>query len=129
MEPAKEIPVWVKLVDLKPCFWNDTAIGKIVSKIGKPIGVDYDSLQKHSLDWPRVQLIINSTKQQKNSVQIHTHKGEVINQKIEFEYLPRLCNVCKVFGHYSEGCNGPEARRKQPNQPKPQSRPHQSQQP
>lgn len=54
MEPAKEIPVWIKLIDLKPQYWSDTAIGKIASKIGKPIGVDFDSLQKHSVDWPRV---------------------------------------------------------------------------
>lgn len=109
MEPNINIPVWIQLKDLEPYFWHEEAIGKIASKIGIPIWAYFRSIHKSSLNWSRVQVIIDASKAPKKLVKLRSHKWEMFNQEIEYEFL----QTCKVFGHYSEGCKGPEERNKQ----------------
>lgn len=116
MDPEINIPAWIRLVDLDPFYWHERAIGKIASRVGVPIGADFRSLQKESMDWPWVQVIIDASCHPYEVVNIMTYEGEEKQQKIEYEYIPKFCFICKMFGHYKDNCPGPSVRTKIPTQ-------------
>lgn len=71
--------------------------------VGVPIGAYFKSLHKESMDWPRVQVIIDAACPLCEVVNIKTYEGVELQQKNDYEYVPKFCSKCKMFGHYKEG--------------------------
>lgn len=91
MAPEINIPVWIRLVDLEPYYWHENANGKIASLVGVPLGADFKSLRKKSMDWPRVQVIIDASTFSKESMKVIDQDGVEFHHKVEFEYVPKFC--------------------------------------
>ncbi|KAL1569948.1 hypothetical protein AAHA92_01360 [Salvia divinorum] len=105
MEPEVMTPVWLRLVDLPLTLWNLTAVSKIASCIGTPLATDYSTLRRDNMDGPRIQVIVDITKRPKKSLCIKLPTGE-FEQKIEYEFMPKFCHACKMYGHLADDCRG-----------------------
>ena len=53
-EDVSSVPIWIKLPGLPLDCWNARALGKIVSKVGKPISTDKLTLSKERISFARV---------------------------------------------------------------------------
>ncbi|XP_042012340.1 uncharacterized protein LOC121760788 [Salvia splendens] len=106
MEPEVMVLIWLRLVDLPLELWNLTAVSKIASCIGTPLSTDFSTLRFKTLDGPRIQVIIDTAKRPKESLTIRLPSGEYVEQKIEYEFIPKFCKACKTYGHFSDECRG-----------------------
>ncbi|XP_042035099.1 uncharacterized protein LOC121781427 [Salvia splendens] len=106
MEPEVMVSVWLRLVDLPLELLNLTAVSKIASCIGTPLSTDLSTLRRETLDGPRIQVIIDTAKRSKESLSILLPSGEFLEQKIEYEFIPKFCKACKTYGHFSDECRG-----------------------
>ncbi|XP_042041383.1 uncharacterized protein LOC121786832 [Salvia splendens] len=97
MEPEVMVPIWLRLVDLPLELWNLTAVSKIASCIGTPLSTDFSTLRRETLDGPRIQVIIDTAKRPKESLSIRLPSGDYLDQKIEYEFIPKFCKACKSY--------------------------------
>ncbi|XP_062080256.1 uncharacterized protein LOC133785013 [Humulus lupulus] len=74
---VKSVPVWVRLPGLGLQYWGTKCLSALVSTLGKPILVD----------------------------KFLNERGQLMEQFVEFEWLPTQCKICKVFGHTESSCN------------------------
>ncbi|KAL1554961.1 hypothetical protein AAHA92_15457 [Salvia divinorum] len=88
MDPEINIPVWLRLVDLRATLWNEAAISKIESCIGVTLTTEFQTLH------PRIQVIVNAAKKPRDSLQIRLHTREDYELKIEYEFMPKFCTKC-----------------------------------
>ena len=54
------------------------------------------------MDGPRIQVVINTAQHPRDAVTIEMPSGDFIDVKLEYEFLPNYCPVCKNFGHLEE---------------------------
>lgn len=62
-EEISSIPVWRNLPGLPLECWNATALGKITSKVGKPISTDKLTYTKERLSYARVLVEVDTAKE------------------------------------------------------------------
>lgn len=106
MEPEVKVPVWLRLVDLPLDLWNLSAVSKIASFIGTPLTTDFKTLRRESMDGPRIQVIVNTAQRPKEAISVQLPSGNFLEVKIEYEFMPKYCPSCKVYGHLLEECTG-----------------------
>ncbi|XP_022878006.1 uncharacterized protein LOC111395991 [Olea europaea var. sylvestris] len=98
------MPVWINLPGLPLEFWNTNALGKIVSKVGKPISTDKVTASRGRLSYARALVEVDASIELVRVVKIRLPNGSLREQDILFEHEPKFCGSCKVFGHSSLGC-------------------------
>ncbi|XP_042002777.1 uncharacterized protein LOC121751967 [Salvia splendens] len=113
MEPEVMVPIWLRLVDLPLELWNLTAVSKIASCFGTPLSTDFSTLRRESLDGPRIKVIIDTARRPKESLTIQLPNGDFVEQKVEYEFFPKFCNACKMYGHFADECRGRDEEWKQ----------------
>ncbi|XP_022889266.1 uncharacterized protein LOC111404733 [Olea europaea var. sylvestris] len=99
------MPVWVNLPGLSLEFWNTNTLGKIVSKVGKPISTDKIMATRGRLSCARTLVEIDASIELVREVKIRLPNGTLKEQEIVYEHEPKICGSCKVFGHTPLGCN------------------------
>jgi len=103
-EDVSSVPIWIKLPGLPLDCWNARALGKIVSKVGKPISTDKLTLSKERISFARVLVEVDASKDIISEVEIRLPTGEVYQQSVIPELIPKFCKRCKSFGHVEGGC-------------------------
>jgi len=103
-EDFATLPVWVQLPDLPLDCWNERALSKIVSKVGKPITTDKMTRTKERLSFARVLVEVDASKDLVRGVDLRLPTGEVYRQLVVFEFIPKFCKKCKTFGHVEGDC-------------------------
>ena len=103
-EDFATVPVWVKLPDLPLDCWNDRALSKIVSRVGKPITTDKLTRTKERLSYARVLVEVDASKDLVTSVEMRLPTGVVYSQLVVFEVIPKYCKKCRSFGHREGDC-------------------------
>ncbi|KAJ6377608.1 hypothetical protein OIU76_026562 [Salix suchowensis] len=98
------LPVWIKLPNLPLSCWSETCLSKIASVIGNPIQCDMLTSSMTRLSYARVLLEIDLRKKLRDYVKVCLPNGEVIEQQIIYETLPKFCSHCNVIGHLVETC-------------------------
>lgn len=98
------MPVWINLPGLPLEFWNKNALGKIVSKVGKPISTDKLTSTRGRLSYARALVEVDASIELVRVVKIKLPNGKLREQEIIFEHEPKFCGSCKVFGHTTHGC-------------------------
>lgn len=80
-------------------------LGKIASKVGKPILTDKLTSTKERLSYARVLVEVDESKElvQTNHMKLPTGKSR--NQEVVYEHIPKFCATCKMSGHLTAGCN------------------------
>ncbi|GFZ06964.1 hypothetical protein Acr_18g0011340 [Actinidia rufa] len=98
-------PVWIQLRNLPLELWSPNALGKICSKIGKPIHTDKMTANRERVSYARCLVEVNMAKELTHSVIINLPNGDAFEQVMFYENLPRFCTHCKVVGHSEAGCS------------------------
>ncbi|KAJ6298456.1 hypothetical protein OIU76_019582 [Salix suchowensis] len=96
--------VWVKLPNLPLSCWSEICLSKIASVIGNPIQCDMLTSSMTRLSYARVLVEIDLLKKLRDYVKVCLPNGEVIEQQIIYETLPKFCSHCNVIGHLVETC-------------------------
>ncbi|KAL2533177.1 Uncharacterized protein Adt_06528 [Abeliophyllum distichum] len=103
-EEISIMPVWVVLPELPLDFWNPKGLGKIASKIDKPISLDNLTSLRGRLSYARVLIEVDAAKELVRTVNIGLPNGDVYDQKVIFEHEPKFCSFCRTFGHSHSSC-------------------------
>ena len=103
-EDVSSVPIWIKLPGLPLDCWNARALGKIVSKVGKPISTDKLTLSKERISFARVLVEVDASEDIISEVEVRLPTGEVYQQLVIPELIPKFCKRCKTFGHMEGGC-------------------------
>ncbi|KAL2517225.1 Uncharacterized protein Adt_13472 [Abeliophyllum distichum] len=103
-EEISIMPVWFMLTELPLNFWNPKGLGKIASKIGKPISMDNLTSLRGRLSYARVLIEVDAAKELVRTVNIGLPNGDVYDQKVIFEHEPKFCSFCRTFGHSHSSC-------------------------
>ncbi|KAL0924452.1 hypothetical protein M5K25_005283 [Dendrobium thyrsiflorum] len=102
-EEFNTVPIWFKIHDLPLCCWTPVGISKIATKIGIPMAVDALTASKSRLTYARVCVQVDSTATYPEQIPISV-TGKLFNLKIEYEWKPELCGLCKSFNHSTSSC-------------------------
>ena len=103
-DDVSSVPTWIKLPGLPLDCWNARALGKIASKVGKPISTDKLTLSKERISFARVLVEVDASKDIISEVEVRLPTGEVYQQSVIPELIPKFCKMCKSFGHVEGGC-------------------------
>ncbi|KAL2460932.1 DUF4283 domain-containing protein [Abeliophyllum distichum] len=98
------MPVWVVLPKLPLTYWNPKVLGKIASKIGKPISMDNLTSLRGRISYARVLVEIDAAKDLVRTVNVGLPNGDVFDQEVIYEHEPKFCSFCRMFGHSSKSC-------------------------
>ncbi|XP_062080940.1 uncharacterized protein LOC133785741 [Humulus lupulus] len=105
MRLVKSVPVWVRLPGLGLQYWGTKCLSALVSTLGKPILVDKVTKDRSMMQFARVLVEIDIADEVPKSIQLLNERGQLMEQFVEFEWLPTQCKVCKVYGHTESSCN------------------------
>ncbi|XP_061344854.1 uncharacterized protein LOC133290735 [Gastrolobium bilobum] len=103
-EELSKIPVWIRLRNLPLELWSKKALGKILSKVGKPLRTDHLTATRGSISFARALVEVDAAKALTQMVVIQLPDGSLINQAVEYENEPTFCNYCKTIGHEVASC-------------------------
>ncbi|KAK4381526.1 hypothetical protein Sango_2959600 [Sesamum angolense] len=114
------VPVWVCFPELPAHLFHMDALFAVASMIGTPLQIDDFTFNQSKLSKARVGIEINITKPLVEEFDLKIN-GITIHQKVEYEQVPKYCNLCKHVGHdnlecYSKGnapCPPPQRKWKQ----------------
>ena len=102
--------MWIKLYNIPLEYWNEEGLSHIASAVGKPLYVDSFTASKQRITYARLCVELQADKEANESFDL-SMKGiddnedeEVIEIAIEYQWKPRICIECKVFGHSNSNC-------------------------
>ena len=108
------IPVWVKLHNVPIVAYSEVGLSLIATQVGKPVMLDsftssmcVDSWGRISYARALVEVCSNSELKKEVSMAIPLdddsgYSTEII--RVEYEWTPPHCSVCKIFGHTLSEC-------------------------
>ncbi|KAJ4848303.1 hypothetical protein Tsubulata_003685 [Turnera subulata] len=112
-ESVRSVPVWIKLPGLSLQLRNTRCLSKIASVIGNPLFVEKSCMEGQTLTDPRICVEINADcDESPEYVKVNLpdlrwipglQSRESVQVKVEYEWLPPLCKVCREFGHVDDG--------------------------
>ncbi|XP_062103623.1 uncharacterized protein LOC133814711 [Humulus lupulus] len=102
---VKSVPVWVRLPGLGLQYWGTKCLSALVSTLRRPILVDKVTKDRSMMQFSRALVEIDIADEILKSIQFMNEIGQLMEQLVEFEWLPTQCKNCKVFGHTMSLCN------------------------
>ncbi|KAL0282192.1 UNVERIFIED_CONTAM: hypothetical protein Sradi_7268500 [Sesamum radiatum] len=97
------VPVWVCFPELPAHLFHKDALFAVASMIGTPLQIDDFTFNHSRLSKARVGIEINLTKPLVEDFDLKIN-GITIRQKVEYEQVPKYCNLCKHVGHDNLEC-------------------------
>ncbi|XP_062115077.1 uncharacterized protein LOC133829254 [Humulus lupulus] len=104
MRLVKSVPVWIRLPDLGLQYWGLKSLSALVSTIGKPMMVDKVTREKSMVKFARVLVDVEISDQVPQCIKFIIERGQLMEQAIEYEWLPTRCSCCKNLGHTATSC-------------------------
>ncbi|XP_030444252.1 uncharacterized protein LOC115666717 [Syzygium oleosum] len=95
------LPVWVRLRSIPYALWSASGISAVASAIGKPLYVDLQTEQMKRISFARVCIEIKASQPLADSVDVMLN-GTLRPIKVEYEWRPKACETCGIFGHKCE---------------------------
>ncbi|XP_021847985.2 uncharacterized protein [Spinacia oleracea] len=86
-------------------YWGEKSLFKIAGQVGKAIRVDQATKNRDKLMFAKVLVEENIGQLCPKQIQFVNEKGHVIDQPVEYDWLPVLCSHCRGFGHESTHCS------------------------
>lgn len=100
-----DVKVWVSLLNLPLELWNPTAMGKILSRVGKPIMMDSYTHQKKKPDCARILVELDPAVPPPTCLEFLSPSNANISINILYDFVPKLCTSCNRYGHYKDNCH------------------------
>ncbi|XP_062105753.1 uncharacterized protein LOC133817291 [Humulus lupulus] len=98
------IPLWIRLQDLGFQYWGSKCLSALVSTLGKPIMVDKFTRERSRVQFARIMVEMEITDNPPRTIQYLNEHGQLIEQGVEYEWLPVKCKTCVGFGHSMADC-------------------------
>ncbi|XP_070023391.1 uncharacterized protein [Nicotiana sylvestris] len=111
MEGLYFVPICVKL---PYSYWNPKGLSKIGSLIGKPSMIDQQTEKKIGLNFARLIIDVDIDTLLLEKIMFRNERGNLIEQKIQYDWKPILCKCCNKYGHNEEACRKKQPRPKSP---------------
>lgn len=80
-------------------------LGKIVSKIRKPILTIKLTYAKGRLSYAHVHVEVDASKKLVQNIVMKLPTGKSRVQPVEYEHEPKFCSDCKILEHKTTVCN------------------------
>ena len=94
------IPVWVRLHGLPFPLWSAKALSTISSMVGRPLSCDKMTYERTRLSYARVCVEIDAEYSPVHEFDIRCKLSpEPIKVRVEYEWKPKRCAKCCLFGH------------------------------
>lgn len=103
------MPIWVRLPCVNLKLWDREAFSVMASIIGKPIKMDAATTLKTRFNYARLLVEVSVEDELPSEIFLSLYNGEKVTQKVEYEWVPPKCNVCKCFGHRRDQCDPKQA--------------------
>lgn len=94
----KSVPVWVRLAQLSVKYWNEGSLSLICSLLGTPLMIDKITKNRTWLNFARVLIKVEIGDKLVEEIQFVNEYGQVVDQVVEYEWLPVKCQSCKCLG-------------------------------
>ncbi|XP_062086251.1 uncharacterized protein LOC133792368 [Humulus lupulus] len=104
MRLIKYVPVWIRLPNLGLQYWGLKSLSALLSTIGKPMMVDKVTREKSMVKFARVLVDVEISDQVPQCINFINERGQLMEQAIEYEWLPTRCSCCKNLGHIATSC-------------------------
>ncbi|XP_062085514.1 uncharacterized protein LOC133791609 [Humulus lupulus] len=101
---VKLVSVWIRLPNLGLQYWGTKCLSALVSTIGRPMMIDKITKDRSMVKFPRVLVDIEIAEQLPHTISFMNECGQLMEQTIEYEWLPTRCSTCKNLGHIASGC-------------------------
>ncbi|XP_060962288.1 uncharacterized protein LOC115695747 [Cannabis sativa] len=102
---VKLVPVWIRLHGLGLQYWGKKNLSALVSTIGKPIMADKVTLERSMIKYARVLVDVEIKDEAPRTIAFANEKKQLIEQPVEYEWLPTECAACDLLGHLISNCN------------------------
>ncbi|XP_043700009.1 uncharacterized protein LOC122650678 [Telopea speciosissima] len=99
-----ELPLWVRFYGLNLQYWGDRTLGRIASVLGRPICADKRTVRHERLSFARVCVSIQASDGLPTTIYIAQDDGTLVEQAVQYDWIPPLCSTCKVYGHVDASC-------------------------
>ena len=109
-ECVSKVPVWVQFHGIPLEFWTLEGLSYIASAIGVPLYADAVKESCSRLSFARICVELDASKPLIHEFLLHTNSGDTVVSpkyttiKVVYQWKPKLCSSCKVFGHTLTTC-------------------------
>ncbi|KAM6562940.1 hypothetical protein CsatB_022938 [Cannabis sativa] len=110
---VRSVPLWIRLHDLGLQYWGTNCLSALVSTVGKPIMVDQHTKDRIRVQFARVLVEMDITDTPPRTIQYVNEYGQIVDQNIDYEWLPVKCKSCMGYGHIMANCRKGEMKKKQ----------------
>ncbi|XP_062086266.1 uncharacterized protein LOC133792381 [Humulus lupulus] len=92
LKSVKSVPVWIRVPDLGLQYWGVNCLNALVSTIGKPIRIDKITKDRSLIKFARVLVDMEIAKSLPQYINYLNERGQVLEQPVEYEWLPTKCS-------------------------------------
>lgn len=111
----RTIPLWIKLFGIPSAHWTEEDINEIASTIGVPLKTDLVTRRAQFAKFARVYIAKEVETDFLDSMEIITACDQECVVRFEYSWRPRICNICKLYGHIDVNCPTKSMRKKNGN--------------
>ncbi|XP_062119031.1 uncharacterized protein LOC133832737 [Humulus lupulus] len=98
------VPLWIRLHDLGLQYWGSKCLSALVSTIGKPIMVDKFTRERTRVQFARILVEVELSDNPPRIIHYMNEQGQLVEQGVEYEWLPVKCKKCDGYGHIMTDC-------------------------
>lgn len=80
-------------------FWGQKSLSRIASVAGKPLHTDECNKKQSKIGFARVLVEVDVSQPLMTSTKLKTSSNVIIEQKLEFEWVPVFFQRCQLVGH------------------------------
>lgn len=95
----ERMPLWVILRNLPMHLYNADGISHIASVIGTPLYMDKATANQVHLDFARICIEVQASKDIEESIKIDASNNEIVEVQVVIPWKPIKCDSCALFGH------------------------------
>ncbi|XP_059671159.1 uncharacterized protein LOC132316704 [Cornus florida] len=96
-------PTWVKFYGIPQKYWTAIGLSHIASTVGIPLYADQATEARSKLRYARICINVDLSKPLLTSTQLKMD-GFIFDIGIEYQWLPKICNLCKKLNHTEPSC-------------------------
>ena len=106
-----KIPVWIQMYNVPVELWTAEGLSYLASAVGEPLYANSLTELKRRLSFARICVLIDASKPivKQFGVNLSDHDRDqdpvVSLIRVSYQWIPPVCEHCKVFGHSSGKCS------------------------
>ncbi|KAG8379878.1 hypothetical protein BUALT_Bualt07G0135100 [Buddleja alternifolia] len=102
-EESPIMPIWVKILGLKPHWFHRQFLYHVASLIGKPLKLDESTTVIDNPTVARICIEINVLDRLQQDIPVQV-EGKMCYLKLQYEGIPQYCSICRHRGHTISSC-------------------------